>query len=129
VRAIDTNVVVRFLVGDEASQAAKARAVIAAGEVYIATTVLLESEWVLRAAYGFAPARVAAALRGLAGLPGVAVETPERLAQALDWMDAGMDFADALHLAQAGGCTAFLSFDRKLARTAAGLSGVPVEQP
>ena len=128
-RAIDTNVVVRFLVADDKRQAKAARDAIAAGDIFIARTVLLESEWVLRSCYDFAPTRIAGALRGLAGLPGVTVEEPPVLAQALDWMESGMDFADALHLAKAAGCAAFLSFDRKLAKTAASRSAVKVGSP
>lgn len=129
VRAIDTNVVVRFLVADDKDQAKAARAVIEAGEIFIARTVLLESEWVLRSGYDFAPLHISTALRGLAGLPGVTVEEPAVLARALEWMESGMDFADALHLAKAEGCTAFLSFDRKLAKAAADRSAVKVEAP
>lgn len=128
-RAIDTNVVVRFLTGDDRQQAKAARAAIEGGDIFVATTVILESEWVLRSAYGFEPARIAKGLRGLGGLPGVTVEQPLSLAQALDWMEAGMDFADALHLAKAGDCDAFLSFDRKLARTARGSVAIPVVAP
>ena len=53
-RAIDTNVVVRYLTGDDPVQAPKARAAVDAGPVFASTTVLLESEWVLRSVYGFA---------------------------------------------------------------------------
>jgi predicted nucleic-acid-binding protein len=129
VRGLDTNVVVRFLTGDDKRQAAKARAAIEAGDVFIATTVLLESEWVLRAAYGFAADRIEGAFRALVGLPGVSIEDPARLAQALSWMAGGMDFADALHLTTARGCAAFLSFDRGLAKAAARLSTLTVEAP
>ena len=128
-RAIDTNVVVRFLAGDDKQQAKAARAAIAAGDIFIATTVVLESEWVLRSAYGFEPTQIAAALRGIAGLPGVTIEEPIVLAQALDWMETGMYFADALHLAKAGDCDAFLSFDRKLAKAAKGQATIPVLAP
>jgi predicted nucleic-acid-binding protein len=118
VRAIDTNVLVRFLVADDARQAKRARAVIEAGDVFIATTVLMETEWVLRSAYDFDVEAVATALRGVAGLPGVRVEELARLAQALDWMMQGMDFADALHLSRIEECDAFLSFDKELAKRA-----------
>ncbi len=129
-RAIDTNIIVRFLVADDKEeQAAAARGAIEAGDIFVPTTVMLESEWVLRSAYGFAPGEVVQALRGFASLPGVAVEDPARLAQALDWTAAGMDFADALHLAAAEGCSVFLSFDARLAKMAAGRSGVVVEAP
>ena len=128
-RGLDTNVVVRFLTGDDKRQAAKARVAIEAGDVFIATTVLLEAEWVLRAAYGFAADRIAGAFRALAGLPAISIEDPARLAQALGWMAGGMDFADALHLAGAQGCTAFLSFDRELTKAAERLSALTVEAP
>ena len=128
-RAIDTNVIVRFLANDDKRQAQAARAAIEGGDIFIATTVLLESEWVLRSAYEFDPARIVSSLRGLAGLSGVTIEEPARLAQALDWMGEGMDFADALHLAKAEGCEVFLSFDRKLAKTAKGRAPVPVQTP
>jgi len=128
VRAIDTNIVVRFLTADDAREFKAARAVIDGGNVFVPITVCLESEWVLRSAYGFAPDQIADGLRGLAGLPGVSVEEPAVLATALDWMRAGMDFADALHLEKSKGCTAFLTFDRKLAKAAKALSATPVEK-
>lgn len=128
-RAIDTNVVVRFLTGDDAAQAARARKLIETGDIFIATTVLLESEWVLRSGYGLPAREVVRALRGLAGLPGVTLEDPALAAQALDWCEAGLDFADALHLGRANGCAAFMSFDRKLAKAAGKLPDVKVLTP
>ena len=128
-RAIDTNVVVRFLTQDHSSQFRKARAAIDSGEIFISTTVLLESEWVLRSAYRFSASRIAESLRGLAGLPGVMVEEPALLTKALDALSGGMDFADALHLGKADGCTVFLSFDRELAKASARHSSLRVEQP
>ena len=128
-RAIDTNVVVRFLTADDEKQAKAARAAIEAGDIFVATTVLLESEWVLRSAYGFEPARIVDGLRGLAGLPGITVEEPLLLARALDWTSKGLDFADALHLVKAGDCDVFLSFDRKLAKSAKGRVPIPIETP
>lgn len=128
-RAIDTNVLVRFLTGDEPDQAARARRLVEAGDIFVATTILLEAEWVLRSAYGFPAPRVVEALRAFAGLPGVALEDPPLAAQALDCAEKGLDFADALHLARAQGCTAFMSFDRKLAKAAKGLGAVKVASP
>ena len=110
-RAVDTNVVVRYLTGDDPGQAARARAVIDAGNVFVSTTVLLESEWVLRSVYGLSRTEVAAALRAFAGLPGLSVESPAVLSEALDHAERGMDFADALHLGAAARCEALLTFD------------------
>lgn len=128
-RAIDTNILVRFLTRDDPVQAAKASEIVEAGDIFVATTVLLEAEWVLRSAYGFGPERIAAALRAFAGLPGIELEDAPLAAQALDWAETGMDFADALHVARAQGCSAFLTFDRRLVKRAAGLAGMEVGTP
>ncbi len=128
-RAIDTDVVVRFLTNDDKDQAQAARAAIGAGDIFVATTVLLEAEWVLRSAYGFEPIHIADSFQGLAGLPTMTVEEPGRLVQAMGWMRQGMNFADALHLAKADGFTVFLSFDQKLARLATTSGSTPVEEP
>ena len=117
-RAIDTNVVVRFLAGDDPVQSPLARALVVAGDLFVPLTVMLEAEWVLRSVYGHKGAQVAAALRAFAGLPGMSVEAPERLATALDRAEAGMDFADALHLGGAEACEALLTFDRRFVRAA-----------
>ncbi len=126
-RAIDTNVVVRYLTGDDPTQAARARRVIDAGNVFVSTTVFLESEWVLRSVYGFSGNDVASALRAFAGLPAIEVESPALLAEALDRMERGMDFADALHLGAAAGCEAMLSFDRDFIETARDESVIVME--
>lgn len=118
-RAIDTNIIVRFLTRDDKDQAKKARAIIGDGDLFIATSVMLESEWVLRSAYGFSSSEITSALRSVAGLPGIILEDAPLLAQALEWTDLGMDFADALHLARASDCDAFFTFDKRLAKAAA----------
>ncbi|WP_353228218.1 type II toxin-antitoxin system VapC family toxin [Novosphingobium sp.] len=128
-RAIDTNVVVRLLTADHAEQALAARQVFETGDIYIGVTVLLEAEWVLRAGYGFQPDQIVAALRALAGLPGVTVEDPALVAIALDWLSQGLDFADALHLARSRQCSDFVTFDQKFARRAKTLPTIPVVVP
>ena len=94
--------------------------------MFVCTTVLLETEWVLRSAYRFTSGEVAKALGAFAGLPNVILEDAALIATALDWMARGVDFADALHLAKARGCDAFVSFDRHLARAAKQLSDIEV---
>lgn len=128
-RAIDTNVIVRFLTRDNPKQADKARNLIKAGAIYVPTTVLLESEWVLRSAYHFPADRIVAAFRAFAGLAGITLEDAPLVSRALDWTEQGMDFADALHLSRAEGCSAFVTFDRKFIKTTASLSDVKVTLP
>lgn len=73
---IDANVVVRYLTGDHPEQAARARALIEEEPVFVPVTVAIETEWVLRAAYGYGAAEVAGALRAFGGLPGVTTPPP-----------------------------------------------------
>lgn len=127
VRTVDTNILVRFLVADDPRQAGAARKLIADGDVFIPTTVVLQTEWVLRAGYEFSPTEIGTGLRSLGGLPGVTFEDPVEVSQALDWLGAGLDFADALHLTKSVGCTAFVTFDRKLAKRAKAAGALPVE--
>lgn len=92
---------------------------IEAGDVFLSTTVLLESELVLRSDYGFAREDVTTALRAFAGLPGVLVESPDLAAEALDRAEPGMEFADSLHLGAVARCEAMLTFDRRFVDMAA----------
>jgi predicted nucleic acid-binding protein len=127
--AIDTDLIVRYLVGDDPGHAARARRLIDNNDVFVCTTVLLETEWVLRSVYGFSTAQCANALSDFAGLPRVSVEDAGAAAMALGWMRQGMDFADGLHLAKAGACEAFISFDEDFAKAANALGGIKVRAP
>ena len=127
--AIDTNVIVRYLTGDHPAQAARAKALIDGEDIFAPTTAILETEWVLRAVYSFAPGPLANALAAFAGLPTVTLENERRVAKALGWMRAGMDFADALHIASVDGCDAFVSFDAGLAKKANTIADVKVRAP
>ena len=127
--AIDTNLIVRYLTGDHPDQSARAKALIDSEDIFVCTTVLLETEWVLRGVYNYAAPQLAKALRAFAGLPRVTIEDAGQAAQALDWMEAGMDFADTLHLLKAQGCDAFVSFDQRFARAADRLGVTKVRMP
>ena len=67
--------------------------------VFVPLTVVLELVWVLRAFYGFGAADIGRVLRHLAALPRVRVEDCDAVLEASDMAEAGLDFADALHLA------------------------------
>jgi predicted nucleic-acid-binding protein len=124
--AVDTNIVVRFLVEqNDAGQRHAVDALMSAGGVLLLRTVVLETTWVLRSSYKFKPEDVVRGLRALMGLPGVEVEDGDRVRKAIEWHEAGLDFADALHLAFAGPAESFVTFDRNLIRKAKRLSGAP----
>jgi predicted nucleic acid-binding protein len=114
--AVDTNVIVRYLTADDPQQFTQARALIESENVYVCTTVLLETEWVLRRAYRLGRAQTIAALTAFAGLPHINLEDAASAAKALDWARRGMDFA-------------FVSFDRRFATVADALSDVKVRPP
>lgn len=115
----DTNLWVRYLTNDDPEQAARVVALLRSQPaVFIPKTVLLELEWVLRAAYAIEPAQIAHALRQMLGLPMVSAEDPEQVAFALAAFEQGLDFADALHLAATTDPPLF-SFDEAFVRKAA----------
>lgn len=127
--AIDTNVVVRCLVDEHPEQCRRARALVVAASVFLSATVLLETEWILRGVIGLGRRATLTALRDFIDLPTVVVENEAATIQACEWAEQGMDFADALHLANAANCEAFMSFDKKLAKSAAKLGRTRVREP
>lgn len=127
--AIDTNVVVRLVVVDDRKQALRARKLIETRDVSVSATVLLETEWVLRSVYKRLPKDIVETLREFVRLPHVVVENGAATFKALDWAEAGMEFADALHLAGAVDAEAFVSFDRDLAKLSAKLGAPVVREP
>ena len=126
--AVDTNVLVRLLVNDDAAQAARARDLIDAqagedGSIWVSDTVLVELVWVLSRAYDRSRAAVAAALRALASHATMTLESPLAVRAAIAAFEAGAaDFADCLlaEKAQSAGCGQLFTFDKGMR----GLAGV-----
>ena len=127
--AVDTNIVVRLLTGDDPEQMEQARQLFGAAEVFIPDTVILETEWVLRFAYELAPATIHASLLRLFGLPNVVIRDARALAQALEGYRQGMDFADSLHLALCEQCTDLFTFDKKFVRCTPAIFRCKVRHP
>ena len=117
--AVDTNVLVRFLVDDDPAQSRRARSLIERHPIRLTNTVILEAAWVLSSIYGFDRARILVALTDVLGLEHVTPDDPSAVAQALAWFEAGLDFADALHVAASHPATRFATFDERLLRNAA----------
>lgn len=120
--ALDTNVLVRFLVEDDEDQTAAAAALvdraIAAGEtIFVSDIVLCETVWVLAGSYRVARAAIATALRELLRARHLTFASPDQLVRALDAFTSGRgDLADYLirEHARAAGCEAVVTFDRAL---------------
>ena len=127
--AVDTNIIVRFLTQDDELQYQKSLEIFQKQNVFIPDTVILETEWVLRFAYRFKPVEICEALRKLFGLPNVHLNNVNLVAQSLQWHEAGLDFADAFHLANSQNHTQFYTFDEKFIKRAKGLTTCEVQQP
>jgi predicted nucleic-acid-binding protein len=113
--AVDTNVLVRIITNDDHVQAARAAAFLRGQEnVFVAKTVLLELEWVLRGAYRIDRRGLLSVLRRLASTRNIEIEDEASVKQAIEWYEHGLDFADALHVASAGPECALATFDRAL---------------
>ena len=113
--ALDTNLIVRFLVEDDAAQSALVAALIDAAAVaeerlFVGEVVLCEVAWVLARAYRFGKAEIAGALRSLLHARQIAVRDSAALHRALD------AFADYVirEQARAAGAAPVVTFDRAL---------------
>lgn len=116
--AVDTNIVVRYVTNDDPVQSPLARQFVDANEVRVTWTVMLESGWVLGSAHKLSRERIVFVVRQFVRLPTVFVDEAQRFAEALEWFEQGMDFADAMHLAGCSDADTFATFDRKLAASA-----------
>jgi len=130
--AVDTNVLVRLLTGDEPRQEAAARSLFRSEPIWIAKTVLLETGWVLRSLYGFEATAIREAFTKLLGLKNVSVEDEASVAAALALTARGIELADAMHLSSRPPGAALVSFDKSFVQRArragvSGISAMPVE--
>ena len=116
--AVDTNVLVGLLTGDDSRQEAAARSLFTREPIWIAKTVLLETGWVLRSLYGLEEIEIRAAFTKLLGLENVHAEDESSVAAALALTTRGIEFADALHLCSRPPGAAFVSFDKSFVQRA-----------
>lgn len=120
--ALDTNVVVRFLVEDDKTQSAKAarlidQAIARDQTLFVSEVVLCETVWVLRSSYRVSRAAVAEVLGQLLKATHLTFPDADALLRALAAFAAGKgDFADYViqEEARAGGCVGVATFDKTL---------------
>jgi predicted nucleic-acid-binding protein len=121
---LDTNVLVRFLVGDDEEQFQRAEKLIrksanAGDPVYISLLVLLETEWVLRSRYKLNKAEILGTFSELLSSMDLSFEDEPSIEEALFlWKDSPAQFADCLIGARhrALGCAATATFDSDAAK-------------
>lgn len=127
--AIDSNVLVRLLTGDNPAQYKASHKLFASEQIFIPDTVVLETAWVLRAAYDLEPTAICEAFRRTFGLENVTLANGQLVALAIAWHEAGLDFADAFHLALSQDHESLKTFDADFIKRAKALSDCRVEKP
>lgn len=122
--AVDTNVIVRFLVRDDDKQAEAARRRLKLAEdrrerLRIPLLVVLETIWVLESAYDKTRAEVLDSFRDMRQMPVFEFEG-DRVVEGLlnDGPKYKADLADILiaHSAESSGCDAGITFDKGAAK-------------
>lgn len=121
--AIDTNVLVRFLMQDDAAQAKAASTFMAGLNVsnpgFICREVMVELVWVLERAYGCSRSEVASALEGLLFASELEIELADDVGTVVfQYRDGGFGFADLMIVAAMRRADAIplVTFDRKAAQ-------------
>ena len=123
--AIDPNLLLRLVLDDDPAQQARVNALFKSGKLVTApVTVVLELVWVLQSR-GFSAANIVQGLTALMEIPNFKPEHELALREALHGYQAGMDFADALHLALSASHQKFMTFDKAFARKAKKLGVTP----
>lgn len=125
-RSVDTNVVARFLLGDDADQSQIAQRVLNEG-AFISLTVLLETSWLLRSRYKLSPAQIIGLVNVLREHVAIQIEGEEWLDWLLDSFAQGLDFADLVHLIASKNLSSFATFDRDIGRYVQSNAPVTVE--
>ena len=121
--ALDTNILVRFLIRDDEGQARAAAALLQELRVeepgFISREVAIELVWVLKNQYGFKRERLAIVFNDLLHSEALEVEAAGDVARATrEFRRGGADIADRLIAAAArrAGAVPLYTFDRKAAR-------------
>ncbi len=122
---LDTNVLVRYIMQDDARQSAKATALIESLDTdrpgFVTLVSIIELYWVLTSCYHLTNEQVKQALEALLRTRQIVVDRSDQVLRALRVFDAGKaDFADCLieRTAASAGCKNTMTFDVKAAKHA-----------
>jgi predicted nucleic-acid-binding protein len=121
----EPDVLVRYVVQDEAAQARAASRLIETrctteDPGFVSLLVLVELVWVLERAYGYARRQVAEVLNGILTSAELKAEQPDLARRALTGYGNGpADFADYLigHVNAENGCSTTATFDRRAVKS------------
>jgi predicted nucleic-acid-binding protein len=118
VTGVDTNVLLRYIVRDEPTQAARAARELERGERFlVGSIVLCEIVWVLETGYGFSRRDIAVTLERILATAQFEIEAKDLALAALDdFRRSTADFSDCLlgRRNRAAGAAETVTFDRSL---------------
>jgi len=123
--SVDTNIVVTFLTERDDPSKDKVLDVMRHNLILVTATVLLESEWVLRAVYNVPRNEIEQAFRRLQAMPNVSFYPSDAVAKALNWNQGGLDLPDALHVSLSSDADAFVTSDMPLIKRSSALGVIP----
>jgi len=123
-KAVDTNILIRFLTGDDAIQAKKVYAIFKQAEterkeLFVPLPVVLEMIWVLESAYEIARADIIQTLNDLLSMPVLKFDQPAVVQQlVLCAQKNTVDLSDMLiaQSAKMNGCRTIITFDKKASK-------------
>lgn len=119
---LDTDVIVRLLVADDATQHAAARRIVSGltpdRPGFMSMVTVVEVAWVLGRSYAVPATQLHDLLDELTGVSNLRIERTHLVGRAITRARAGADFADALigEIAHDAGCSEVVTFDRRAAQ-------------
>ncbi len=118
--AIDTNILLRLILDDDLSQGKAARKLLVKSKLFVPITVAMETEWVLRAAYGLSRSQIADAIEFIVNMENMEFEISTAILWSVARYRDGADFADMIHIiaSKEKEMDAFVTFDKKLEKQA-----------
>ena len=125
-KSVDTNVLARWLMRDDAAQAKIADDIMDA-PIEVVQTVIVELGWVLTSIGGMSREQFADSMLAILSIEDAAFFDRDGLRWAVDRYRAGADWADMIHLVSTRHAGAFVTFDRSMPRDAGAAPPVPVE--
>lgn len=117
--AIDTNVLIRYITGDDETQLEKATRLIESGDPKLVNPiVLVELSWVLSSVYTLARDEIAKTLKEIGCCGYFFYKRPKPVNAAIECFINGYDLVDALimHVNAEDGAAVTYTFDKKAAR-------------
>ena len=119
--ALDTNILLRFVLDDNDVLSPAARRIVERNDCWISLLAAGELGYVLTSVYRSNMAEVVSYCRILMDLPTVTIERERRFARALDGVETGIDWFDAVLWASAPDGSSVFTFDKAFSKRASAL--------